>query len=125
MISNIIIVLSIICFFSIVLNVVLFVYARRVLVRILNASEEASGIFTQLDTFREHLQSVYEMPIFYGDDTLSGLLKHTSDLLKYLIQYDEVYSFTQPDLIEQLEAATQELEEEYGSKEATTQEKEE
>jgi hypothetical protein len=108
-----------------VLNVVLFVYARRVLVRILNASEEASAIFTQLDTFREHLQSVYELPTFYGDDTLSGLLKHTSELLKYLIQYDEVYSFTQPDLIEQLEAATQELEEEYGSKEATTQEKEE
>ena len=113
MINNIIIILSIICILSITINVILFVYARRTLVRVFNASEEASVIFTRLDAFEEHLQTVYEMPMFYGDDTLSGLLSHTSEILNYLRQYEEIYSFTQPDLIEQLEAASKELEEEY------------
>jgi len=97
-------------------------YARRVLTKILNASEEASEIFTRLDAFEEHLASVYKMPTFYGDETLKGLLSHVNEMTEFLSRYSEVYSFTQPDLLEQLEAATKELEEKY-EQEETAQEK--
>jgi hypothetical protein len=107
---------------SIILNIVFFIYARRILLRVFFASEAASEIFTRLDSFQEHLQSIYELPTFYGDDTLQGLLEHIKSLTSYLGQYEEVYSFTQPDLMEQLEAASEELKEIY---EQETQEKEE
>ena len=55
-----------------------------------------------LDAYEAHLRSVYEMPLFYGDDTLQGLLEHTDQLSSYIKQYEGVYSFTQPDLEEQL-----------------------
>ena len=97
-------------------------YARRVLTRVLNASEEASEIFTRLDTFQEHLTSVYEMPTFYGDETLKGLLEHAKETSDFLSRYEEVYSFTQPDLLEQLEAASKELEEKYEQEEAASEE---
>ena len=121
MINNIIILLSLVSVVSLIINVILFIYARRILVPVYNASEEASEIFTRLDAYQEHLQTVYELPTFYGDETLKGLLAHTREIAEYLKQYEEVYSFTQPDLLEQLEAASQELREKY---EEETEEKE-
>ena len=100
-------------FISVALNIILFLYSRKVLLRVYTASEEASEIFTMLDAYQEHLKSVYELPTFYGDDTLSGLLGHTRDLFAYLEKYEEVYSFTNPDLLEQLELASRELQEKY------------
>ena len=108
---------------SVSLNILLLIYFRRVIGRIYSASEEVSEIFARLDAFEEHLQSVYELPTFYGDQTLKSLLDHSKELIKYLNRYEEVYSFTQPDLLEQLAAATKELEEEY-EQEKTPQEKE-
>lgn len=122
MINNTAMIISLICATSIIFNVVLMAYARRVLTRVLNASEEASEIFTRLDTFQEHLTSVYEMPTFYGDETLKGLLEHAKETSDFLSRYEEVYSFTQPDLLEQLEAASKELEEKYEQEEAASEE---
>jgi len=111
------IVLSLISLLSIVANIIFILYIRRVILRVYNASEEASVIFTRLDTFREHLTGVYEMPTFYGDETLSALLTHTKELYEFLGQYENIYSFTQPDLLEQLEAASLEAKEEDEAKE--------
>lgn len=90
-------------FISLGLNGILYLYIKKYLTPTLQASEQASEILTMMDAFRAHLKSVYEMPMFYGDDTLSSLLDHTNDLNNFLAQYDNVYSLTQPDLLELLE----------------------
>ncbi len=104
-------ILSIVLAVSVCANIILVMYFRKVVQQVYNAAEEASSIFIRLETFQEHLTSVYEMPTFYGDDTLSSLLQHVKDLTEFLVKYDEVYSFTQPDLLEQLREATMESEE--------------
>ena len=109
---------------SIILNIFLVMYIRREIVRVFVISETASEIFTRLDSFREHLNTVYETPTFYGDETLSGLLEHTKALYDYLYEYRELHSFTQPDLVEQLEAASLELQEKYDHQETQAEEKE-
>jgi len=111
--SNVTIIFLLISVLSVLLNTILLIYFRRVIGRIYAASEEVSEIFTRLDAFQEHLKSVHELPTFYGDDTLKGLLDHSTEIVKYLSRFEEVYSFTQPDLLEQLAAATEELEGEY------------
>ena len=98
---------------SVFFNVVLVWYAKTSLAKldiVYTASEEASEIFSMIDTYGEHLQSVNEMPTFYGDATLQGLLEHTKKMVEYLKKYEEIYSFTQPDLVEQLQAASLDLE---------------
>jgi L-arabinose isomerase len=75
-----------------------------------------------LDAFQEHLATVYETPTFYGDETLKRLLDHAQEVVKHLNKYEEVYSFTQPDLLEQLAAATEELEKEYDQEETSQKE---
>jgi hypothetical protein len=107
------IVLGVIAFVSIVLNGLMIWYAKTFLAKvnaIYTASETASEIFSMIDAYKEHLKSVYEKPTFYGDETLKGLLKHTNQMVKYLKKYEEIYSFTQPDLEEQLLAASADLE---------------
>jgi|TARA_R100000149_G_C5867901_1_gene132340 hypothetical protein len=99
------IILALALFLSLGINILFVFYARSTLSKvetIYTASETASEIFTMLDAYEAHLRSVYEMPLFYGDDTLQGLLEHTDQLSSYIKQYEGVYSFTQPDLEEQL-----------------------
>ena len=95
---------------SIGVNIILFWYMRNALSRFYVASEEASEIFIRLDAYGEHIQSVYEMPTFYGDETLQGLMNHSKEITGFLKKYENVYSFTQPDLEEQLQAASADLE---------------
>tara|TARA_Y100001938_G_C8083884_1_gene430759 strand:- start:1897 stop:2244 length:348 start_codon:yes stop_codon:yes gene_type:complete len=90
-------------FLSLSFNVILYLYIKQSLSSTLQASEQVSEILTMMDAFRAHLKSVYEMPMFYGDETLSSLLDHTNDMNNFLVQYDSVYSLTQPDLLELLE----------------------
>ena len=108
---------------SLVLNVIFVLYAKATLSKIdtiYTASETASEIFTMLDAYRSHLNSVYDMPLFYGDETLQGLLEHTSQLSEYIKQYEGVYSFTQPDLEEQLNLTSENPDD--GSEEAQKEE---
>ena len=102
---------------SILTNLVLVSYIRTNIVKVFVISEELSEIFTRLDSFKEHLKTVYELPTFYGDETLTGLLEHSKALSEFMGKYEDVYSFTQPDLLEQLEAATLELQEQYDQEE--------
>ena len=94
---------------SISVNIILFWYMRKVLSRFYVASEEASEIFSRLDAYGEHLQSVYDMPTFYGDETLQSLLDHNKEIINFLKKYEDVYSFTQPDLEEQLRADSEDF----------------
>lgn len=105
-------------FISIAINFILISYVRKNIVKVFVIAEESAEIFTRLDSFQEHLKTVYELPTFYGDETLSGLLEHSKALNEFLSKYDELYSFSQPDLLEQLEAATIELQEEHDQEEA-------
>ena len=104
-----IIILGIVCALSIIFNAVMIWYAKSSLAKIdtvYTASEKASEIFSMIDTYGEHLEAVNEMPTFYGDETLQGLLDHTKQMIEFLKRFKTVYSFTQPDLEEQLLAAS-------------------
>ena len=87
------------------INVIMVSYAKNSLSRLESvyvAAETASEIFSMIDSYKEHLSNVYDMPTFYGDDTLKSLLDHTGDMIEYLRGYENIYSFTQPDLEMQL-----------------------
>jgi|TARA_R110002012_G_C11274410_1_gene569869 hypothetical protein len=104
---------------SLGISALLFTYAKKVIAPMLAASEESAEMFTRINSYSEHLKSVYELPTFYGDDTLASLLEHTKELFAFLQRYEDIYSFTQPNLLEALEK----IDDEYYQEEA--QEKEE
>ena len=38
--------------------------------------------------FSEHLKSVYELEMFYGDDTLGSLMKHAKEIVQKVEELD-------------------------------------
>jgi len=114
--------LSIIATISVLINIFMFGYAKNTLAKIetaYNAAEASTEIFSLMDAFKDHLNSVYEMPTFYGDETLKSLLDHSNEMIEYLKGYEEIYSFTQPELAQQLLQASEDIE---NDEEETSQE---
>ena len=68
--------LTIILSISLVGNIALFVYARAAIIRLLSIAEELYDLKDMSESLTEHLQSVYELEMFYGDETLGGLMEH-------------------------------------------------
>ena len=95
---------------------VLYFYIRNKIIPVIVSSEESAELFTRLQTYANHLNTVYELPTFYGDETLQSLLDHTKDLYNFLGRYKNIYSFTQPDLIEVLNKVDEEYDKEEAEK---------
>jgi hypothetical protein len=75
---------------SIAVNSVLIWYIKKAIERLFLTSENLSSIIDIIDEYSEHLKSVYELELFYGDETLSGLLKHTKLISAELKKYEKV-----------------------------------
>ena len=93
--SRLEIILSSVLFISVVLNVGVVAYARAAIVRLLWVSDELGDLQQMISSFSNHLQSVYEMDMFYGDQTLGALVQHARSLDEQLETFEFVYSLTE------------------------------
>ena len=74
--------------------------------------------FFSLESYREHLEMVYGLETYYGDDTLQSLLEHSRELSDFLKESQQVFSLNQKEFLEYVESKndtgqeeTQEIEE--------------
>ena len=44
-----------------------------------------------LDDFEKHLDQIHGMEMFYGDQTLQGLMKHSREMLNSIVDFQERY----------------------------------
>tara|TARA_Y100001973_G_C4906158_1_gene189600 strand:+ start:98 stop:439 length:342 start_codon:yes stop_codon:yes gene_type:complete len=93
--SRLEIILAAILAISIVLNVGVFVYARAAIIRLLSVSEELGDLSQMTNAFASHLQAVYELDTFYGDETLNALLQHAISFNEQLDTFEYIYSLTE------------------------------
>ena len=68
---------EIILIFSISLNIFLFWYIVQLLRRFLTFQEELDDFSEQLEEYEGHVEIVHNLEKFYGDETLSNLLRHS------------------------------------------------
>ncbi len=95
--SRLEIALSAITTISILLNIGLVLYSRGVVVRLLSVSEELGDLQDMINAFAAHLQSVYQLDSFYGDETLRSLLNHAISFNEQLETFEYIYSLTAPE----------------------------
>ncbi len=73
---------------SIFINVV-FVFYSRWLIGILKAREEDVNVLADnIAEYVNHVKSVHEMEVFYGDQTLRNLIEHGTDVVNRIEQFD-------------------------------------
>ena len=77
---------------SFVLNIVLVWYIRKLISQLYLFTDEVFKLEEHFDAFGKHLGGIYELEMFYGDDTLDGLIRHSKDLLSKVSQFRQSFS---------------------------------
>lgn len=75
---------------SFAVNMVLLYYVRWLLKTLSVINEDVENVSTLLAGFTQHSQSIYEMEMFYGDETLRSLIDHGKELTEKLQDLDLV-----------------------------------
>jgi len=93
--SRLDIILSAALTLSVLLNIGLLVYARSAIIRIISVSEEMGDLQAMVEAFTSHLKAIYELEMFYGDQTLQGLLEHALSFNEYMYTFEDIISLTE------------------------------
>jgi hypothetical protein len=80
---------------SLALNGLLIWYVRQTLRRLLFASENFAWLMNSITNFSEHLKSLYELEMFYGDTTLGHLIEHSKQLVEDMKNFEEIYTLVE------------------------------
>jgi hypothetical protein len=81
---------------------------RRVLPGLFFTANNLSDLVDLVTNYRNHLKSIYELEMYYGDETIQFLMSHTTSLLEVLEDFDDVYSIATPIMYEESEEQTEE-----------------
>lgn len=87
---------------SVLLNIFLVWYARRVILELMDVSENMQILTEEVVSFDSHLNSVHELEIFYGDATLGNLIRHSKALVDTLEDFVELYGLFNEDVEDNL-----------------------
>ena len=84
------------CFllFSIAINVIFIWYLKRVVKDLIFVSDNIGDFLGLLSEYREHVEGIYELEVFYGDETLKTLLEHTRFMTDEIKNFESIYALT-------------------------------
>tara|TARA_R110001599_G_scaffold192763_1_gene388366 strand:+ start:157 stop:522 length:366 start_codon:yes stop_codon:yes gene_type:complete len=85
---DLIIVISLII--SMMINGLLVWYAIKVLEKLSYVYDNISAMQEINNSFVEHLESVHEMEMYYGDPTLGALIKHSQLIVEQYATFNEI-----------------------------------
>ena len=77
---------------SLLINLVSFFYIRWLLKAIATMQIQSNDIWNLVSEFKVHLKSVYELEMFYGDETLKSLMDHANQVTENLDEFDSILS---------------------------------
>ena len=59
-------------------------------------SQNLNDLVSLIAVYRENLRAIYEMEMFYGDESLQNLIGHTRSLYSILEGYEDIVYLTEP-----------------------------
>lgn len=73
---------------SLLFNVVAGMYLRWLLKTVATINQDIDNLSTMIIDFSNHTESVFELEMFYGDQTLKSLLEHSRSLIDNIKDID-------------------------------------
>ena len=82
-----------ICFviLSCSVSIIMVWYVRQLIQKFRTAILNSNLVLGSVGEYHTHLQTVYELEAYFGDPTIEGLIKHTSDLLEEVKTYQQLF----------------------------------
>ena len=93
-----VVILSLLLSVSLTVNVFLIWFGWKSLRQIAEYDEELRDLIQIIKSFSTHVESVYEMEMFYGDETLRHLMRHGKDIVATFSTYDLLLSDGEQDV---------------------------
>jgi len=87
---------------SVSLNVFLIWYCRNLMISLYDTSKDIQTLVEEILSFDKHLSDVHELEVFYGDETLGNLIRHSKGLVETLDDFAEIYTLFDQEAEEQL-----------------------
>lgn len=84
-----IIFLSLICILFLTTSIFLVWYSIKSIQKISFITESVEDVLLEIEIFRKHIKQIYELDMFYGDETLKDLIIHSKDLIKEFEQFQK------------------------------------
>ena len=104
--------------FSVLFNVVLVWYSRRLVVDLSDISQEVEEVITDLKVYHNHVEKIYNLETFYGDETLRALLEHSKAVSERVGNFTTLFSqIEDEEVTEDIEEEIDEQKEEQVSQE--------
>tara|TARA_R100000988_G_C3934242_1_gene132982 strand:+ start:111 stop:452 length:342 start_codon:yes stop_codon:yes gene_type:complete len=97
-------------YLSVVINLILVWFSVKCLTNVNNIQEDLEDLMNKTDVFTDHLEEIYELEMFYGDETLQAMLDHSKQLINEYIELQAKYFDVE--IIEELQDDTNENKEE-------------
>ena len=77
-----------------------FFYIRYLLQKLVFFAENIDNLREEVQEYVVHLKSLYEMEMFYGDETIEALISHTVHVLNKIEDFEDFYSLLADPIIE-------------------------
>lgn len=68
--------------------------------RLMFVSENMNELYLRLDEFDQHIKFIYELEMYYGDETLKNLIRHSRDLRNFMLSYKNIMNMSEDELID-------------------------
>lgn len=87
---------------SLVLNATFAWFIFKSLVRHSDLVALVEDLEYKIDYFRQHLEGLHELPMFYGEPTIQNLIDHSKLLLTSFEQFNQDYDvFNEEEIVEE------------------------
>ena len=109
--------------FSVFINVFLFWFAKKSSSRLTIVASNIDEIMSAIENFESHIETIYKMETFYGDETLHSVLMHAKGITEFLSEFEDIYELSD-ELPEEAEEKWEEADDrkESSAIDSTTQE---
>jgi hypothetical protein len=74
-------------YLSIIFNLILVWYVKKVLDNQEEFENSVINITESINSFSEHLEDIYQLEMFYGDENLEQLLEHSKNVVNDIIDF--------------------------------------
>mgnify|MGYP003118587920 CR=1 FL=1 len=85
-------IIPVLLYTSVILNFIFLWFVIKNLQKNIELENNTEIIFEKIDLFRNHLEQLYELEMYYGDDTLMGLIEHSRQLLNDFVDFQQDYT---------------------------------
>ena len=68
--------------------------------KLLYVSDSIGSLLVSAKGFSNHLGGLHEMEMYYGDETLGSLIKHSKQIIEDIKEFEDIYILTNDGLEE-------------------------